>query len=576
MARRHALGEQLGAHDGGQVLLHEVARGHVDVERHLQAARTPRRQLREPAGEHPARDGLDAAGLLRERNELVGRHEAARRMAPADQHLGRQAAAVDQRDLGLVLQVELVLVDCAAQVGQQAQAVLAGARHLRVEGGEAAAGLLGDVHRRVGVRHQLGRVAAVVGEGGDADRAADVHRLALDRHRRVERAEQLARQHRGAFAALRRQQHGELVAADAGHGVGGAAQLARQAAGHLVEQLVADRMAQHVVDFLETIQVDQQHRHRVAGARRGAHGLVQAVVEQRAIGQARQRIAEREVDDARLSLRQAVAHLAERDDQPPHFVAACRGHRAVQLAVGDLARERHRQRERARDRTGDHHRAHQRDHHREAGQLEHVLAAPRLLHADAGDRGVGLRRLDGHQRIQRIQHVVECRQRLLEHDRTRRVEIELHLFDGVLERRLETAAGGDQAFDDDGVLDGMRIGQQLRERGLLLGEFGVDQRVDGHPIGAGIEQEQRVQVLRAGLRRLFGLARQQHLAQAGLGHDAARFPDQLGLLQRQRHDPGQQRQQQAEREREPHRDRGAAGESAGRGRQIVEGHGGPE
>ncbi len=314
----------------------------------------------------------------------------------------------------------------------------------------------------------------------------------------------------------------------------------------------------------------------MAGARRGAHGLVQAVVEQRAIGQARQRIAEREVDDARLALRQAVAHLAERDDQPPHFVAASRGHRAVQLAVGDLARERHRQRERARDRTGDHHRAHQRDHHREAGQLEHVLAAPGLLHADAGDRGVGLRRLDGHQRIQRIQHVVECRQRLLEHDRTRRVEIELHLFDGVLERRLETATGGDQAFDDDRVFDGMRIGQQLRERGLLLGEFGVDQRVDRHPIGAGIEQEQRVQVLRAGLRRLFGLARQQHLAQAGLGHDAARFPDQLGLLQGQRHDPGQQRQQQAEREREPHRDRGAAGESAGRGRQIVEGHGGPE
>jgi hypothetical protein len=341
---------------------------------------------------------------------------------------------------------------------------------------------------------------------------------------------------------------------------------------HLSQQLVADGMPQHVVDLLEAVQVDQQHRHGVAGARGRPHRLVQTVVEQGAIGQARERVPEREVDDTRLALCQAVAHLAERGDQAAHFVAAGRGHRAVELAVGDLARERHRERERTRDRPRDHRRAHQRHHHREAREFEHVLAAAGLLHADAGDRGVGLGRLDGHERVQRVEHVVERGQRLLEHGRAGRVEIEFDLFDGVLERGLEAAAGGDQAFDDHRVLDGVRIGEQLRQRGLLFGEFGVDQRVDRHAIRTSVEQEQRVQVLRAGLGRFFGLARQQHLAQAGLGHDAARFPHQLGLLQGQRHDPGQQRQQQAEGERQAHRDGSAAGDSAGRGRQFGRGH----
>ena len=71
VARGHALGQQLGAHEGRQVLLHEVARGHVDIERHLQPARAPRRQLRQPARQHPARDRLDAARLLGERDPVI-------------------------------------------------------------------------------------------------------------------------------------------------------------------------------------------------------------------------------------------------------------------------------------------------------------------------------------------------------------------------------------------------------------------------------------------------------------------------------------------------------------------------
>ena len=108
-----------------------------------------------------------------------------------------------------------------------------------------------------------------------------------------------------------------------------------------VQQFVAHGMTQRVVDVLEAVEVDQQHGHRVPRARRGAHRLVEAIVEQRAVGQARERVAEGQVDDARLALREAVAHLAERGDEAADLVAAGGGHRAVELAVGDLAREGH-------------------------------------------------------------------------------------------------------------------------------------------------------------------------------------------------------------------------------------------
>src|SRR5262249_43027524 len=67
----------------------------------------------------------------------------------------------------------------------------------------------------------------------------------------------------------------ELVAAEAGHGVA-LAEGERQAPAHLVEQLVAEVMAQGVVDLLEPVEVHHDHPHRLAAAPGRGDGVLQA------------------------------------------------------------------------------------------------------------------------------------------------------------------------------------------------------------------------------------------------------------------------------------------------------------
>ena len=94
-------------------------------------------------------------------------------------------------------------------------------------------------------------------------------------------------------------EHDELVAAQARHGVRRAHRVV-QARADLDEQLVARLMAERVVDRLELVDVEQQHgdgRLEALGAR---EGLLDAVEEQRAVRQARQRVVQRLVAHHRL------------------------------------------------------------------------------------------------------------------------------------------------------------------------------------------------------------------------------------------------------------------------------------
>ena len=68
---------------------------------------------------------------------------------------------------------------------------------------------------------------------------------------------------RGREIGRARQQHRELVAAQPRHGVD-LAQRPLQPRTDLGQQQVADVMAERVVDVLEAVEVEQQHRHRHA------------------------------------------------------------------------------------------------------------------------------------------------------------------------------------------------------------------------------------------------------------------------------------------------------------------------
>ena len=61
------------------------------------------------------------------------------------------------------------------------------------------------------------------------------------------------------------QQQRELVAAEARDDVAVAHHVGRQARGHGLEQAVAEGVAENVVDILEAVEVEDDHRHAAAG-----------------------------------------------------------------------------------------------------------------------------------------------------------------------------------------------------------------------------------------------------------------------------------------------------------------------
>jgi hypothetical protein len=112
-------------------------------------------------------------------------------------------------------------------------------------------------------------------------------RTAVDVERLAARIEHLARhRHRGLEVRRVVDEHGELVAAEARHGVPGA-RAVDQAMRKRAQELVPGAVSQAVVHRLEVVEVDEQHsrRHAIGDV---ADGLVHAIGEQRAVGEQRQ------------------------------------------------------------------------------------------------------------------------------------------------------------------------------------------------------------------------------------------------------------------------------------------------
>jgi hypothetical protein len=121
--------------------------------------------------DHPAADGHDQPGLLRQRDELVGRHDAAPRMTPADQGLGADDGLAGKIEDGLVEQEELLVPEGRAQIDLELQAIPGIWIHARVEHRVAV------LPRRLGcVEGQVGVAQELVGRRVLAHGHADAHR----------------------------------------------------------------------------------------------------------------------------------------------------------------------------------------------------------------------------------------------------------------------------------------------------------------------------------------------------------------------------------------------------------------
>ena len=263
----------------------EVPAGHVDADEAVFAHQTV--GLRAGLFEDLPVDEFDAAGLLGDQQEIGRQQQPALGMVPAQQRLVADGTAIGQRHDGLVVRHELVADQRVAQVALHVQQRQRLASQAVVEhGGAMAATVLGVVHRRVGVAQQLLRLAVMRAGQGDADGGGGEDLLDAQPERRLQRTDDAV----GDLGSGGRvvhvfQQHRELIAAQSGNHVTGL-EAGAHAATDLEQQVVADQMADRIVDDLEAVQVDEQHREQIQRIGQVAlQGLLQPLQEQGAIGQ---------------------------------------------------------------------------------------------------------------------------------------------------------------------------------------------------------------------------------------------------------------------------------------------------
>ena len=226
---------------------------------------------------------------------------ALRRMLPAQQRLEAGDAPRMNVDDGLVVHVELVELERDAQGRFDGHAFLERTVHLRREHLEVvSAQILRLVHRRVRVLEQLAHGGAVAREQADADAHGGHQRAAVDHHRRGQHLVDARRGDADFIGRVDLVQHDdEFVAAHANHDVRGPHRRAH-ALGDLLQQLVAHFVAARVVDVLEAVEIEEQHREHLPGFLAARDGFGQVRLQEQAVRQARQVIVIGELVEALL------------------------------------------------------------------------------------------------------------------------------------------------------------------------------------------------------------------------------------------------------------------------------------
>ncbi len=266
---------------------------------------------------------------------------------PAQQRLHADDLPAVDVDLGLVVELEVLVLERGAQLALERQQLAELERHVVLEDlVMAAAGVLGGVHRDVRVANEVVAVGRPARMHNDADARPDGQLASRDRHRLSQLLVQPVGHLDGLLLARGVEQHGELVAAEPRQRVAGAHGRG-EALGHGPQQLVAGVVAQAVVHLLEAVEVHEQHRQRRPGALGARHGLVEPVAEQGAVRQGGEAVVER-LPDQLLLEPHPLGHVARVQHHAAQLpVVAQVGHvgvevpplpEAVQHAEHDLAR----------------------------------------------------------------------------------------------------------------------------------------------------------------------------------------------------------------------------------------------
>ena len=284
--------------------------------------------------DHPFADRNDEPRLLGDRNEDGGGHESLAREPPSEHCLVADDPAGRELHLRLIDELEVIVLQRMAEPVFERAPARQVLRHLRIEEPPGAAALaLGAVEREIGVAHQRLEVGAVIGSDRESDRAADLDFVAVDAEgtgEQVQHALGERRQHGGVGDP--RHHDGEFVAGEPGEEVAAAKRRLEPLAAGLQEP-VADRVTERVVDRLEAIEVEHEERRLVPllfdPGKRFRHEFLEPL----AVRQSGQLVVQREVADGGVlcgELPLPVAEAGHEGDEGDERDAA---------AEHDLARE---------------------------------------------------------------------------------------------------------------------------------------------------------------------------------------------------------------------------------------------
>ena len=226
--------------------------------------------------------------FLGQRHEQPRVDQTADRVGPAHERLEADDAARVEVVDRLVVREEVAVVDRGAQFALLLNPRQHGGMHLLPVDLEAVlAALLRLVHGDVRVAQQL-----FAGDSRFVERDADAACCGggpgslRDGH--AERFEDPLGQGRDVLAGPHvLNENGELVAAETRRGVERPEALG-EVRRHPLEQLVSLPVPQAVVHRLEVVEVDEQHGQMGAGLADPGQGVLEAVLEQRLVGQPRQ------------------------------------------------------------------------------------------------------------------------------------------------------------------------------------------------------------------------------------------------------------------------------------------------
>lgn len=254
----------------------------------FQAALAQCLHVTQGTGNNPITQGHDQAALLGQWHELTGWQQPALGMAPAHQRLQANNAPVSQVQAGLIVQLQFVAAQGAAQLAFQVSKAAGVAVDAFVEHMEGAAlAALGLTHGDVRVPHQrIG--AALRASMCNAQAAAQQQAFAVDPVGLCQGLDDALGNPFGAIGiATGVDQQGELVATQTCQLVA-RLQLMLQPCHHLQDQPVTALVAQGVVDVAEVVQVQVAKRDTTAFV--FGQACIEQSLEALAVGDAGQRV----------------------------------------------------------------------------------------------------------------------------------------------------------------------------------------------------------------------------------------------------------------------------------------------